>query len=97
MLKTKYRPHVTVKKLIDSGELKKPDLCERCKKEKILIAHHKDYLFPSDVIWLCKSCHMIIHHTTDIKHRNILKYSIKPKKPRIKNNENLSFCFNYFK
>lgn len=39
------------------GFLKIPLFCETCKKKRKILAHHKDYSKPLEVIWLCYSCH----------------------------------------
>lgn len=61
------QPHVhRVAKLvyhaIRRGEIFKPEICERCKEEKRILAHHEDYNKPFEIIWLCYSCHKIIHY-----------------------------------
>ena len=43
------------------GALEKPQCCEECKQKKKLDAHHPDYDFPDQVVWLCRSCHMKEH------------------------------------
>lgn len=49
---------------IRDGNIKKPDICTRCKnkfpKNKIQ-GHHSDYSKPLEVIWLCQKCHNEIH------------------------------------
>ena len=49
-----------------SGKLKKPTSCSKCKRHfirpNLLHGHHEDYEKPLDVIWLCASCHMSLHH-----------------------------------
>jgi len=39
------------------GFLKKPKCCEACKEGRKTIGHHKDYMKPLEVKWLCYSCH----------------------------------------
>ena len=34
--------------------------CVKCKNIEV-VAHHKDYQKPFDVIWLCKDCHHELH------------------------------------
>jgi len=52
------------------GSLVRPLKCGMCGKTHCRInAHHPDYDFPYDVMWLCSSCHKKIH-----SHKN---YEIK--------------------
>jgi len=46
---------------IKSGLLKKPKICEACKKYKRVEGHHRDYSKPLNVIWLCDKCHHLEH------------------------------------
>ncbi len=43
------------------GKIIKPKICETCRKERKLDAHHEDYHFPFKVKWLCHSCHKTLH------------------------------------
>ena len=54
--------HNIVQKAIYSGELIKPLICNDCKEERRLHAHHEDYSKPLEVKWLCASCHHKEHH-----------------------------------
>jgi formylmethanofuran dehydrogenase subunit E len=47
---------------IRDGKIIKPKLCEHCKEEKILNGHHPDYSKPLEVVWLCHSCHKLLHN-----------------------------------
>ena len=51
--------HNAVAKAIKKGTLTKQP-CIRCNNEKSL-AHHEDYDFPLNVIWLCQPCHKQRH------------------------------------
>ena len=60
----KYRAGVAVMHAVQSGKLVKPSACEQCGKEHYYInGHHTSYEKKHwlDVIWLCPSCHKIIH------------------------------------
>lgn len=46
---------------IKSGKLKRPDRCEQCGEPCRPDAHHRDYSKPLDVVWLCRSCHLLAH------------------------------------
>jgi hypothetical protein len=59
-----------------SGKVVKPNKCNRCNKIKRIYGHHVDYSKPLDVVWLCASCHKIIHQTF----KPINEPYIKPKK-----------------
>ena len=44
----------------------RPDGCSQCLVKCIPEGHHVDYNKPLEVIWLCKSCHEILHHDTTL-------------------------------
>lgn len=50
-----------LRKAVRQGKIIPSILCQKCKKEKPLQAHHDDYLKPYNVKWLCGSCHRIQH------------------------------------
>jgi hypothetical protein len=55
-----------VREAIRYGRLVKPDHCEDCDAYVLdpidLHAHHEDYSKPLDVRWLCRPCHVGVHH-----------------------------------
>lgn len=53
------RARLKVFSAIKSGKLK-PLPCFSCGAEKV-DAHHPDYSSPLDVVWLCRSHHMMVH------------------------------------
>lgn len=57
--KRRTKCHNAVTRAIRSGKLIKQP-CVRCGNEKSL-AHHEDYDFPLDVMWLCQPCHKQRH------------------------------------
>jgi len=57
--KRRMQCHNAVKRAIRSGELVRQP-CVRCGEQKSL-AHHEDYDFPLDVVWLCQPCHKQRH------------------------------------
>jgi ribosomal protein S27AE len=57
--KRRAAAHNAVAKAIVKGLLEKKP-CERCGNEKSL-AHHDDYDFKLDVMWLCQPCHKQRH------------------------------------
>lgn len=46
------------------GEILKPESCA-CGNVGHLQMHHPDYAKPLAVVWLCASCHMRLHHSTE--------------------------------
>lgn len=45
------------------GDLTRPDSCEICEeKAHKIVAHHRDYSKPLDVLWVCWGCHQYIHY-----------------------------------
>jgi len=47
---------------VRTGDVKRSDFCQSCGSDKSIEAHHEDYAFPTVVIWLCQSCHRLLHH-----------------------------------
>jgi len=42
----------------------KPKHCSICKTDRRrLVAHHKDYNKPREVLWLCDRCHKMVHNS----------------------------------
>ena len=46
---------------INKGLLIRPDVCDMCKEQRKVDAHHSDYNEPLKVDWVCKSCHGVLH------------------------------------
>lgn len=63
--KKKVAAHQTVYSAVKQGKLIKPSLCQSCRTEAELEAHHVDYDQPLAVNWLCEECHKQVHK--DIK------------------------------
>lgn len=38
-----------------------PRVCQACGREGFIQAHHQDYKKPTEVLWLCSSCHKKLH------------------------------------
>jgi len=55
----KYRARYYLYNAVKSGKILKPLICSKCKKKTKIEAHHSDYSKPLEVIWLCRSCHLI--------------------------------------
>lgn len=47
---------------VNHNKIVKPKECQYCKTETKLVGHHFDYSKPLEVIWLCYSCHKIVHN-----------------------------------
>lgn len=41
----------------------KSEFCSSCQRKKSLHAHHEDYSKPLEVLWLCSSCHKLLHNS----------------------------------
>lgn len=58
----KARARSLLSNAICDGKIIRPSACSLCGCDKFVIeAHHPDYSKPYDVIWLCRSCHGIVH------------------------------------
>lgn len=57
----RQRAWLDVQSAVNSGDLVRPETCERCGKEGPVVAHHSDYSKPLDVRWLCHKCHKLEH------------------------------------
>lgn len=59
--KQKRMAHKMVYVAVRKGLLVKPESCSKCSAKGKIYGHHEDYNKPLDVIWVCSSCHMLIH------------------------------------
>lgn len=51
-----------VRGLVLLGTMVKPSHCPRCQDgPRKIVAHHHDYAAPTDIEWLCVSCHRKEH------------------------------------
>lgn len=57
----KRRAHQRVAWALKWGQLRRPDTCEWCDKQTIVVAHHPDYRSYLKVNWICDSCHRKHH------------------------------------
>ena len=57
----KARARSLLSNAIVDGKIIRPSICSACRTEGRVEAHHPDYSKPYDVIWVCKSCHFMIH------------------------------------
>jgi hypothetical protein len=61
----RYAARTMVGNALRDNRLFKPNVCEQCKHEKPLDAHHCDYSKPLDVMWLCRQCHNDWHKVNE--------------------------------
>ncbi len=61
----KYPEKIKANQILNSNlmseKIRKPSCCSICGKKENLQAHHSDYLKPIQVLWVCDSCHKMIH------------------------------------
>jgi hypothetical protein len=55
-------PHVTAARMrlqraLKRGELVRPTVCSKCRRESFIEAAHRSYGREIDILWLCRSCH----------------------------------------
>lgn len=68
-----FKARGAVTRAVRSGKLKRPDICEICKKEARIYGHHDDYTKPLDVKWLCQPCHSSLHQ--DLRREALDEYN----------------------
>jgi hypothetical protein len=60
----KMKARRLLQRAVFNKKIHKPTTCEMCNKpNKIIHAHHYDYLRAYDVLWVCHKCHEWLHHT----------------------------------
>lgn len=57
----KIRAYRVLELAIHKGEIIKPEYCEVCGDDGLIVGHHEDYSKPLNVKWLCLNCHNEIH------------------------------------
>lgn len=58
----KARARSLLSNAVCDGKIIRPSKCSLCGDDKSVIeAHHSDYSKPLDVVWVCKTCHFMIH------------------------------------
>lgn len=50
-----------VRKALQEGTLKRPEICSVCGASGHIVQHHPNYTRPLHVRWVCQSCHQKIH------------------------------------
>lgn len=61
---------------IKRGEFFRHNKCQMCNLECKTEAHHKDYNYPLEVIWVCKLCHSGIHTTLRRNKINVNSFAL---------------------
>ena len=56
-----HRATLKVDWAVTTGALVRPGVCSACGAKTKIVGHHKDYNKALDVIWLCDSCHSLLH------------------------------------
>ncbi len=57
----RYHAQSILNRGIITGYVQRPRECSSCGREKLIHGHHPDYTKPFEVIWLCPSCHKLLH------------------------------------
>lgn len=52
---------IQFRRAVHSGKIKRSDSCSKCGKKCRAQAHHYDYKDYRHFIWVCASCHKLIH------------------------------------
>lgn len=74
----KARARSLLSNAVCEGRIIRPDKCSLCfSRDGVIQGHHHDYSKPLDVIWVCKSCHILVHKR--IKHR---RERLNPETPK---------------
>lgn len=80
-----------VTNLVKKGEMKRADKCEICSKPYLTVAHHTDYGKPTDVKWLCNSCHGEVHRKDNPLNPKNITQTMVPRVWEEKDYVNVSF------
>lgn len=69
--KEDYKARRKLGNAIRDGKITRPNKCDRCGKKCTPDGHHWNYAYPLNVVWLCRSCHKIVHLKFGCIHENI--------------------------
>lgn len=69
--KTELKARTKLSNAIRDGKISRPNKCDRCGKKCTPDGHHWNYAYPLNVVWLCRSCHKIVHLKFGCIHENI--------------------------
>lgn len=64
--------------LLKKGELVRASHCDKCGIQYNTVAHHVDYGQPSKILWLCNSCHGVVHRKGHELNPNSVKQTMLP-------------------
>lgn len=65
----KLAANLMLRDAVHYGSVVKPAICQGCGKEcsgRRLHGHHPDYSKPLEVLWLCHSCHRLLHRAVPV-------------------------------
>lgn len=69
--KAELKARTKLSNAIRDGKVLRPNKCDRCGKKCTPDGHHWNYAYPLNVVWLCRSCHKIVHFKFGCIHENI--------------------------
>lgn len=52
----RQRARMILNNEIREGRIRRPKICSKCKKHRLIIGHHLDFSKPLKVKWICRSC-----------------------------------------
>ncbi len=55
---------------IRKGQISRSKKCSKCREVNRIVAHHPNYKEPLNIIWLCTSCHKLIHNVLTKNRKN---------------------------
>lgn len=76
-IKKQQKAHWQIRQALREKQIVKNGICEICGSSYNVIAHHPNYNKPLKVIWVCMSCHKLIHLNNLATERDINKIKDK--------------------
>lgn len=75
-LREKYPEKARARSLLSNavceGRIIRPTQCSLCfSSNGVIQGHHHDYSKPLDVIWVCKSCHIMVHRKIEFRRERL--------------------------
>jgi hypothetical protein len=58
----RYKARCILRSAVKTGVIAKPNACAMCGAKCVAHGHHGDYAKPLDVVWVCSSCHVLLHN-----------------------------------
>lgn len=75
--RVEWNAKARVRYAVQSGKILRPAACAVCENHCKPQAHHFDYSRPLDVVWVCASCHRLVHseipHPAQTKARELFE------------------------